>query len=350
MSGRDVFVIENEGAIGLGNSSRNSEVVHAGIYYSSSSLKAKLCVEGRELLYRYCEEHAINHRRCGKLIVANTEEQITSLERLGQQATSNGVMDLQQLDAAAVRAMEPEISCLSALYSPSTGIVDSHALMLALQKDAEENGAMIAFRHRVTSGQPCADGVELSITDLSTHSSMKVLARTVINAAGLGAIPIARRMTSLGSDFIPTQRLAKGNYFRLVGTSPVSRLVYPLPVRGGLGVHITIDLSGRARFGPDVEWIDELNHDVDECRSVDFYPRIRSYYPALSDHSLMPDYAGVRPKIHFNGEMINDFLISGPRDHKINGLVNLFGIESPGLTSCLSLANQVTSMCIPNGG
>ncbi len=338
---REVFVIEHETTIGVGNSSRNSEVIHARIYYAPSSLKARLCVEGRDLLYRYCKEQVISHRRCGKLIVATSKQQLLQLEDLEKQANLNGVGDLQRLTPEEVSRMEPGIVCVGALYSPSTGIIDSHGLMLSLQKDVEENGAMMVFRHRVKAGRPVSGRVELSIEDLSAGSTMKIAARTVVNAAGLGAIPMAEGIHSLDSSFIPQQRMAKGNYFRLIGASPVSRLVYPLPVPGGLGVHITIDLAGRVRFGPDVEWINEVEHQVDERRSVDFYESIRSYYPGLADHSLIPDYAGIRPKIVINGETSNDFLISGPHQHRISGLINLFGIESPGLTASLSIAKLV---------
>jgi L-2-hydroxyglutarate oxidase LhgO len=341
-AGREVVVLERESAIGTGTSSRNSEVIHAGIYYPTGSLKAKLCVAGRNALYPYLAERGIAHRRCGKLIVATDRKQIAGLERLHAQAKANGVADLRVLGAREAHALEPEISCVAALESPSTGIIDSHAYMLALRGEAEDRGAAIAFRSPLIGGLVRQGRIEL---DVGGAEPMRLLARNVVNSAGLFAQDVARSIAGFPVDRIPPTYYCKGNYFSLSGRSPFSRLVYPAPESAGLGVHLTLDLAGQARFGPDVEWIDRIDYDVDPGRGRVFYDAIRRYWPGLKDGSLQPAYCGIRPKIQAQGEPSRDFLIQGPDEHGVPGLVNLFGIESPGLTASLAIADYVLGMC-----
>jgi L-2-hydroxyglutarate oxidase LhgO len=332
MSGREVLVLEREAGIGMGTSSRNSEVIHAGIYYPTGSLKAQLCVRGRELLYAYCSARGIAHRRCGKLIVAHTPSQVAGLPGILSKARANGVDDLVQLTAAEAQALEEHLRCAAALLSPSTGIVDSHGLMLALQGDLE-SAVSTDGRFVVRT----ADGTELT-------------AATVVNAAGLDACALARRTSGLDSVHVPRPWYAKGNYFTLAaGRSPFGRLVYPAPEPAqhlaGLGVHLTIDLGGQAKFGPDVQWTDDpMDLVVDPARGGAFYAEVRKYWPELPDGALLPGYAGMRPKISGPDEPAADFRIDGPAVHGLTGLVNLFGIESPGLTSCLAIAERVDSL------
>jgi len=342
LGGREVVVLEREGAIGTGTSSRNSEVIHAGIYYPSGSLKAKLCVAGRVALYPYLARRGIAHRRCGKLIVATDAGQIPGLEKLHAQARANGVADLRMLEAREARALEPQLSCVAALESPSTGIVDSHALMLALRGEAEDHGAAIAFRSPLVGGRIRGDGIEL---DVGGAEPMRLTARTVVNSAGLYAQDVARSLEGFPPEHIPPTYYCKGNYFSLSGRSPFARLVYPAPESAGLGVHLTLDMAGQARFGPDVEWIERIDYDVDPERSRVFYSAIRRYWPGLRDGSLQPAYCGIRPKIQSRTEPSRDFLIEGPRDHGVAGLVNLFGVESPGLTASLAIAEHVMGEC-----
>jgi len=342
LAGREVVVLESEGAIGTGTSSRNSEVIHAGIYYPPGSLKAKLCVAGRLALYPYLEERGIAHRRCGKLIVATDAGQVAGLEKLRAQAAANGVADLRLLSGDEARALEPELACVAALESPSTGIVDSHALMLALRGEAEDLGAAIAFRSPLLGARVRRGGIEL---DVGGAQPMRLLARTVVNSAGLFAQKVARGIEGFPADRIPPAYYCKGNYFSLSGRSPFSRLVYPAPESAGLGVHLTLDLAGQARFGPDVEWIERIDYDVDPGRGRVFYDAIRRYWPGLKDGSLQPAYCGIRPKMQPRGEPARDFLIQGPGDHGVENLVNLFGIESPGLTAALAIAEQVRGLC-----
>jgi L-2-hydroxyglutarate oxidase LhgO len=342
LAGREVVVLEREGAIGTGTSSRNSEVIHAGIYYPSGSLKAKLCVAGRHALYPYLEGRGVAHRRCGKLIVATDGGQIAGLEKLHAQARANGAADLRMLEASEARALEPQLSCVAALQSPSTGIIDSHAYMLALRGDAEDHGAAIAFRSPVLAGRVSADGIEI---DVGGAEPMQLTARTVVNSAGLYAQDVARSLEGFPPEHIPPTYYCKGNYFSLSGRSPFSRLVYPAPESAGLGVHLTLDMAGQARFGPDVEWIERIDYDVDPERSSVFYDAIRRYWPGLRDGSLQPAYCGIRPKIQSRTQPSRDFLIEGPRDHGIAGLVNLFGVESPGLTASLAIAEHVMGEC-----
>ncbi len=338
MQGREVIILESENAIGTATSSRNSEVIHAGIYYPRGSLKARSCVEGRSLLYRYCEERSIPHRRCGKLIVATDAAQLGELEAIRGKAHANGVTDVAWLTLDQAHAMEPAVSCVGALHSPSTGVIDSHAFMLALQGDAESHGAMLAFRSRVKHARVATTGIELEV---GGDESMTLLAASVINSAGLTAPSLARSIEGFPADKAPPEFYAKGNYYSLVGRSPFSRLVYPVPEPGGLGVHVTIDMGGQARFSPDVEWIDRIGYDVDPGRAQRFYAAIRRYWPQLPDGALAPGYAGIRPKIAGPKDPAPDFVIQGPEEHGVAGLVNLFGIESPGLTASLALARDV---------
>jgi len=342
LAGREVIVLEAEDAIGMGTSSRNSEVIHAGIYYPKNSLKARLCVAGRQQLYPYCEARGIGHRRCGKLIVATDEDQIPGLRELEAKARANGVSDIRWLDGAEAMALEPELDCVAALLSPSTGIIDSHGLMLAYQGDGEAEGAVIAFRSPVTGGR-VIDGGGIEI-EVGGAAPMTLAARAVVNAAGLHAQPVAAAIRGLDPAAVPPRYFAKGNYFSLAGRAPFTHLIYPAPEAAGLGVHLTLDLGNQAKFGPDVEWVEEIDYDVDPTRCEGFYAAVRRYWPGLPDASLQPAYSGIRPKIQAPGEAARDFLIQGPADHGVRGLVNLFGIESPGLTSSLAIADAVAAL------
>ncbi|MFZ5509037.1 MAG: NAD(P)/FAD-dependent oxidoreductase [Pseudomonadota bacterium] len=335
--GIDTVILEAGDAIGTETSSRNSEVIHAGIYYPAGSLKARLCVAGRHELYEFCQSHGIAHRRCGKLIVATDWAQLDALEELREKAHANGVDDLRPLAAAQARALEPELSCRAALLSPSTGIVDSHGLMLALLGEAQSRGAVLALRSPVLAG---AVGRDL-VLEVGGAEPMRLRAERVINAAGLHAPRMAAALDGLARRHVPRAYFAKGNYYGLGGRAPFSRLIYPVPEPGGLGVHLTLDLGGQARFGPDVEWVDDLDYRVDPHRAGRFYTEVRKYWPRLAEGALQPAYAGIRPKIAGPGAPAADFLIQGPAAHGIAGLVNLFGIESPGLTACLALARHV---------
>jgi len=338
MAGREVIVLEAAEMIGTGTSSRNSEVIHAGIYYPTGSLKARTCVAGKKLLYAYCAEHGVPHRRCGKLIVATSAEQKATLEQIRAKASANGVDDLEALTAEQVRELEPEVACTAALLSPSTGIIDSHALMLAYQGDAEDHGAMVAFNAPLERGRVREDGIELEV---GGAAAMALKARIVINSAGLHAPAVAARLEGLDRTLIPRAYFAKGNYYTLSGARPFSHLVYPVPEQAGLGIHVTIDLANQVRFGPDVEWVEQIVYDVDPRRADVFYEAIRRYYPGLQDGAIEPGYAGIRPKIGPQGAPAADFIVQGPRNHGIEGLMNLFAIESPGLTSSLALAEEV---------
>ena len=339
LDGREVILLESENAIGTATSSRNSEVIHAGIYYPQGSVKARTCVEGRALLYRFCGERGLPHARCGKLIVATDAAQLGELEAIRRKAHANGVTDVDWLSLDTARAMEPEVSCVGALHSPSTGVIDSHAYMLALLGEAESHGAMLALLSRVEKARVGGEGrIELEV---GGAEPMRLAARTVVNAAGLTAPSVARRVEGFPAGKVPPERYAKGNYYSLIGRSPFSHLVYPVPEPGGLGVHVTIDLGGQARFGPDVEWVDRIGYDVDPRRADRFYAAIRRYWPGLPDGALAPGYAGIRPKIAGPGDPAPDFVIQGPAEHGVPGWVNLFGIESPGLTASLSLALDV---------
>jgi len=341
LGGREVIVLESESAIGTGTSSRNSEVIHAGIYYPPGSLKAKLCVAGRNALYPFLAERGIAHRRCGKLIVATAPGQTAGLESLHSQAIASGVADLRMLSAREARALEPQLACIAALESPSTGIVDSHAFMLGLRGEAEAHGAAIAFRSPLLAGHVGNGAIELEV---GGREPVRLLARSVVNSAGLFAQHVARSIEGFPAERIPPTHYCKGNYFGLTGRSPFSRLVYPAPEAAGLGVHLTLDLAGQARFGPDVEWIERIDYDVDPGRAEGFYGAIRSYWPGLKDGALQPAYSGIRPKLQARGQPASDFLIQGPADHGVTGLVNLFGIESPGLTASLAIGDAVLEL------
>ena len=341
LTGCEVMVLEREATIGTGTSSRNSEVIHAGIYYPAGSLKARLCVQGKAMLYAYCAEHGVALQRCGKLIVATTASQLGALPAIVDKARANGVDDLVLLDRAQAQAMEPALECLGAVLSPSTGIVDSHALMLSLQGDLEHAGGLVACRAAVQSMAVRQDGIEVLTVD-----GLRLLARTVVNAAGLDACALAHRIDGLDPRHVPRAWYAKGSYFTLAGRSPFQRLIYPAPEPdkhlAGLGVHLTIDLGGQAKFGPDVQWTDDpTDWQVDPARGDAFYAEVRRYWPALPDGALLPGYAGIRPKISGPNQAAADFLIQGPDAHGVPGLVNLFGIESPGLTSALAIAERV---------
>lgn len=340
LAGREVLVLEACNAIGTQTSSRSSEVIHAGIYYPAGSLKAQLCVQGKDLLYDYCQQRNVAHRRCGKFIVATSEAQLPELESIRVRAAANGVKDLVFLSAAQAQAAEPELECVGALHSPSTGIVDSHALMLALLGDLENAGGVLALNSTLALARCAHKAIEL-IADDGTH----LLAKTVVNAAGLSAPVLAARFDGLEPKFVPAPHYAKGNYFSLTGRSPFSRLIYPVPEAAGLGVHLTLDMGGQARFGPDVQWVDRPDDlEVQPERGEVFYAEVRKYWPKLADRALIPAYAGIRPKINGPHDAARDFCIQGPADHGVPGLVNLFGIESPGLTSALALAQYVAAL------
>jgi len=341
LRGREVIILEAENAFGTITSARNSEVIHAGIYYPAGSLKAELCVRGKQLLYAYCDSHHVAHQRCGKLIVATSAAQVATLEGIRAKAAANGVHDLRFLSRDDAQALEPQLQCHAALLSPSTGIVDSHGLMTALLGDAENAGAMLAVQSPVLGGAVTGDGIRLEVGG-DDGGSTTLLARTVINSAGLTAPDLARRIEGMPDTKIPPQYYAKGCYFTLAGRAPFSRLVYPVPEAAGLGVHLTIDLGGQARFGPNVRWIDEVEYSVDPDADS-FYDEVRRYWPGLADGALLPGYAGIRPKISGPHEAAADFRIDGPVTHGVPGLVHLFGIESPGLTSSLAIAERVAA-------
>jgi L-2-hydroxyglutarate oxidase LhgO len=346
LAGREVVVLEAASAIGTGTSSRNSEVIHAGLYYPPGSLKAILCVRGREQLYDYCESHGIAHRRCGKLVVATDEAQEGALRALMQRGQACGVHDLAWLSAAQAVALEPALHCTAAVLSPSTGIIDSHGLMLALQGDAEAHGAMLALLSPVLRAQRVDDGFVL---DVGGDDPQQLHARCVVNSAGLHAVPLAGRFEGLPPRPLPPPRWARGHYFSCPGKPAFTRLIYPMPNEAGLGVHVTLDLGGQMRFGPDVQWIPMValgNEDyrVDAARAEPFAEAIRAYWPALPDAALLPAYAGIRPKLSGPGEPASDFVIAGPAQHGVAGLVNLFGIESPGLTASLAIGERVAGL------
>ncbi len=338
LAGREVIVLEAAEGIGTETSSRNSEVIHAGIYYPQGSLMARTCVEGRRRLYAYCAEHGVPHRNCGKLIVATNDDESTRLVEIKGRAEANGVEGMRLLSASEATAMESNLHCTAALLSPSTGIVDSHSYMLALQGDAESRGAMLAFHSPLQRGRATENGIEIEVGGTEPTN---LRCRLVVNSAGLHAPSLAQKIVGMPSDRIPTAYYAKGNYFTLAGRSPFSRLIYPVPVPGGLGVHITVDLGGQAKFGPDVEWIPGIDYTVDPHRADKFYAAVRRYWPGLKDGALQPGYAGIRPKTVPQGAPAQDFTIQGPVEHGVPGLINLFGIESPGLTASLALAEQV---------
>jgi L-2-hydroxyglutarate oxidase LhgO len=340
-AGREVIVLEATEGIGTITSSRNSEVIHAGIYYRAGSLMARMCVSGRRALYQYCRDHGIPHRNCGKLIVATTSSETEKLQSIRAHAKANGVDDLQLLTGEAARALEPALNCDAALLSPSTGIIDSHAYMLALRGDAEEAGAAYAFHTPLLCARVGAGRIEI---EAGGDAPMTLACNLLINAAGLSAPALARSIEGMPIGMIPCAYLAKGNYFSCSVRAPFSHLIYPVPEPGGLGVHLTLDMAGEARFGPDVEWVQSIDYAVDPARAERFYPAIRRYWPTLPDGALMPSYSGMRPKIVPPAVATQDFLIQGPADHGVAGLINLFGIESPGLTSSLAIADHVGAL------
>lgn len=339
-AGHETLILEAEPHFGSSTSSRNSEVIHAGIYYPTPSLKASLCVRGKDLLYSFCAERGVPHRRLGKLIFAGDPGQTLELDSIMTQAAAAGVDDLERLSRTGARALEPALDCVEALWSPSTGIVDSHALMLALLGDAETHGASLVCNTRVDriDRRPATWRVHIADQDFSVDAAI------VVNSGGLDAQRIASRTDSLPPGHVPPLYLAKGNYFTVSGRPPFSHLIYPVPEPGGLGTHLTLDMGGQARFGPDVEWIDAPDYAVDPDRLERFYQAARRIWPDLERDRLQPGYAGIRPKLSGPGQPAADFLVSGPSDHGLDGLVNLFGIESPGLTASLAIAEQVASM------
>jgi L-2-hydroxyglutarate oxidase LhgO len=344
MSGREVMIVEAAEGIGTGTSARNSEVIHAGIYYPKGSLKARLCVRGKEMLYAYCQERGIGHQRLGKLIVATSPDENAMLAQIRQKARDNGVTDLDMLTAAEAQSLEPALSCTAALISPSTGIVDSHGLMLAYQGDAENAGAQCVFHTPMLNGRVLPEGgFELAF---GGPDAMSLTCHVLINASGLHAPTLARRVEGIPANSIPPEYLCKGSYFTLQGRAPFTRLIYPVPQHAGLGVHLTLDLGGQAKFGPDTEWILEENYDIDSKRGDSFYAAVRTYWPDLKDGALLPGYTGIRPKISGPTEPAADFMIAGPATHGVPGLVNLFGIESPGLTSSLAIAEETLARLV----
>ena len=345
LGGRETVVAEAQAAIGQGVSSRNSEVIHAGLYYTPGSLKARLCVRGKELLYALCESHGVAHRNCGKLVVAGGEGQVAALRGLQDRAVANGV-PVQLLTAAEARTLEPALRCTAALLSPTTGIVDSHGLMLALQGDLERAGGSVALASPV-AGAALGEGNQPHVVQLADGTELAV--DLLVNSASLHACALARRFQGLAPQFVPRERFAKGSYYALAGKAPFSRLVYPAPADAWLGVHLTLDLGGQAKFGPDLQWLDahtpeQIDYAVDRGRAEGFYAEVRRYWPDLPDGALVPSYSGVRPKIYGPGEAAPDFRIDGPPVHGVPRLVNLFGIESPGLTSALAIGEYVAAV------
>jgi L-2-hydroxyglutarate oxidase LhgO len=338
LRGRETIVLEAAAAIGTGTSSRSSEVIHAGIYYPQGSLKARLCVSGRELLYKFCEARGVEFKRCGKLIVATSDAQQATLTSIAAAARSNGVEDLCPLEKHEALRLEPELRCVAALWSPSTGIVDSHGFMSALEGDVAQAGGTVLLESPVQRAYCTSNGIRLSV---GKGNPFDLDATVVVNCAGLDAQRVAWRFEGLSGDNIPKLFYAKGNYYGVEGRVPFQRLIYPVPDEGGLGVHLTLDLSGRARFGPDVEWVDHIDYRVDPQRAESFYAAIRTYWPRLPPGALRPDYSGIRPKTHGPGSAAQDFIIQGPEVHGVAGLVNLYGIESPGLTAALAIGEYV---------
>jgi L-2-hydroxyglutarate oxidase LhgO len=343
MSGREVVLLEAESHFGTHTSSRNSEVMHAGIYYPTGSLKARLCFAGRNALYRYCAEHDVNHRRIGKVIVACDESELAGLEKYRRQAEINGCDDLRLLSAAELAEMEPNVRCVAGFLSPSTGIIDAHGLMLAYLGDAEAHGAALAVASPVVSGEVTPEGYLLRV---GGAEPMELLCQYVVNSAGFNAQAVSRSIAGIPESSIPATYYAIGHYYTLAAKSPFNRLIYPVARQDWLGVHVTIDLGGQVKFGPDFAWIDRIDYRFDDSPAHEqaFYTAIRRYYPGLRDGTLQPGYTGIRPKIHGPNEPAPDFLIHGPRNHGLPRLVNLYGIESPGLTSSLAIADYVADL------
>jgi len=341
LAGREVVILESESHIGEHTSSRNSEVIHAGIYYPKGSLKARLCVEGKQLLYAYCADHGVPHKKVGKIVVAVADDEVAALKGYVQKAEGNGVTDLRWLSREQLRELEAQVECVAGFFSPTSGIIDSHALMLAFQGDAENAGASLVLRSPVESGEVTGDGIVL---DVGGAEPMTVICGTMINSAGLFAPSVARAVRGIPAETVPTAYFAKAHYYTLSGRPPFKRLVYPVATNAHLGVHVTVDLAGQVRFGPDICWVNGVDYRFDHSREPLFYEAIRKYYPGLKDGQLQPGYTGIRPKVVSEGQPAADFLIRGPRDHGVTGLVNLFGIESPGLTASLAIARHVAAL------
>jgi L-2-hydroxyglutarate oxidase LhgO len=351
MAGREVLILEAENAIGTHTSARNSEVIHAGISYAAGSFKGRLCTEGKQRLYAYCEERGIGHQRIGKLIVATEDSEKDDLQKYLRWAADNGVTDLRPVSVEEAREMEPEVRCVAALHSPSTGVVDSHGLMLAYLGDAENHGAVLALQSKVESGKVTPDGIVLHV---GGAEEMTILCKTVINAAGLHAQAVASSIEGLAPQHVPPAFYAIGHYFTLARRSPFKRLVYPVGREGALRAHVTIDLGGQCKFGPDFQWIDSIDYTFDESRAPQFYEAVRRYFPGLRDGDLQPGYTGIRPRLGGPGKSLHnnatDFLIMGESQHGVAGLINLFGIESPGLTSSLAIGAYVSELATAAGG
>jgi L-2-hydroxyglutarate oxidase LhgO len=335
LAGHEVIAAEAADAIGTGVSSRNSEVIHAGLYYPTGSKRAYHCPRGRRMLYDFCASHGVPHRKCGKLVVATNASEMERLEGILKQAMINGVEGVDIIDGGAAKRLEPALACVAAMRSPETGIVDSHRYLLALQGDLEDHGGVVALDTPIERLRPARGGWTV---DFGGADPQSITVDAVVNSAGLGAQKLGRATEGYPAERVPPLFLGKGSYFSYAGRPVFSRLIYPVPIPGGLGVHVTLDMAGRMRFGPDVEWVGEENYDVDAARSAAFYARIRDYWPGLPDQGLVPDYSGIRPKLTGPKEPAVDFMIDGPREHGLDRLVHLFGIESPGLTSALSLA------------
>jgi len=344
LQGREVIVIEAADAIGTHTSSRNSEVIHAGLYYGKSSFKARFCTAGKQMLYAYCSERGVPHRNIGKIVVAAGDDEIEPLKGYVAKAEANGVTDLRWLSRAQLRELEPDVECVAGFLSPSTGIVDSHALMLAYQGDAQNHGAAVVFKSPVRSGEAGGSGIVL---DVGGDEPMTIACSAVVNSAGLFAQDVARSISGIPAQSIPPQYFAKAHYYTLSGKPPFRRLVYPVATSAHLGVHVTVDLAGQVRFGPDVSWVEKVDYSFDHSREPLFYRAIRKYYPGLKDGQLQPGYTGIRPKVSGEGAPAADFVIQGPKDHGVPGLVNLYGIESPGLTASMAIAQFVRELLKP---
>ncbi|QBY06088.1 NAD(P)/FAD-dependent oxidoreductase [Thalassotalea sp. HSM 43] len=350
MAGKQVIILEQTESFGTQVSSRNSGVIHAGLYYSTNSLKAQLCVRGKQLLYDYCQQRHIQHKRIGKLVVATNQQDMVKLDRLTSQGMVNGVTDLNIIRSEQIKELEPNITAIAALHSPSTGIIDVHDLLVNLLSDVERHDGIIAYHSRVESVEKTKQGflMHISVKDelSDTYEDYPLECQQLVNAAGLGAQSLARTITDFPQSLIPNQFLAKGNYFALEGKSPFNHLIYPLPNSAGLGAHSLVDFQGRVRFGPDVEWVDHINYDVSEDRKAMFIEQIQRYYPALDPSKLHADFAGIRPKIVGPDTGTTDFMIQSETEHGFAGLVNLFGIESPGLTSSLAIAEYCKNLLL----
>lgn len=342
---KSVIILEKNGGFGEETSSRNSEVIHAGIYYPQGSLKAELCVRGKQLLYNYCQEHTIEHKKIGKLIVATSDEELSTLNSIQKKAIANGVSDLKLISSQEISTIEPVLQASGALYSPSTGIINSHLLMQSFLGRAESSGAQLVCRTEVNAIEECAKGLQVTCRN-NTHEEYTFTSGIVINASGLGAQQLAKKIKSLRPESIPKLYLCQGNYFTLPTKSPFKHLIYPVPEKSGagLGIHATNDLSGQVKFGPDTRYIDQISYRVDENLRDEFSKAISRYYPQIDSSQLTPAYSGVRPKLQGPNDNFRDFIIQGSSIHGIKGLIQLFGIESPGLSSCLSIAERVSTM------